>query len=455
MWIPALVGSAATLFVAQESSTWRQYASPEQVGFASEALAEAWEAADRAGSGAVLVAYRGHVLVAWGEIERRYECHSVRKSLMSALMGLAVARGELALDASLASLGVDDLQGLTDAEKRATVVDVLASRSGIYHPAAKEPADMRAERPARGSHAPGEFFFYNNWDFNLCGALWERSSGSGVAAGFEREIARPLGMEDFRTRDVFAELAPSSSRYPAHAFRMSARDLARFGELYRNRGTWNGRELLPASWIERSTRATDGRDYGLLWWTYPAGSLASYPALNAHDLFAAIGTGGQLLLVVPGAELVFVHRANTDAEREVGGAQCWAIAERILAARTGAGDDEPELGPLHVEPFSDPDPAPPDREPTAVDPAAFEPLTGEYDFGALRVQVFVHERRLFGRLGDGSEHELLPLSPTHFYQSFPNTYEVEFLLDDAGRARAARLTTPRGASEGRRVEGPG
>lgn len=450
MWIAALACSTA-LALAQ-TSTWRQYASPEEAGFSSEALAEAWEAASRAGSSAVFAVYRGHVLVAWGEVEQRYECHSVRKSLMNALVGLAVTRGQLALDASLASLGIDDLQGLTEAEKRATLVDLLGSRSGVYHPAAKEPADMRAERPARGSHAPGEFFFYNNWDFNLPGTLWERISGTSVAAGFEQEIARPLGMEDFRARDVFAELAPSYSRYPAHAFRMSARDLARFGELYRNRGSWNGRELLPASWIERSTRPGDDRGYGLLWWTYRAGSLPSYPELNAHDLFAAIGTGGQILLVAPGVELVFVHRVNTDAEREVRGPECWALAERVLAARTGTASPTPELGPLQVERFPDPGPARPDHEAVSVDPSAFAALAGEYDFGAFRVRAFVHEGRLFGQLSDGVENELLPLSPTRFYL-FPNAYEVEFRLDASGRASAARLTTPRGALEGRRVEG--
>src|SRR5262245_6996475 len=157
--------------VSQKPAPWRQYAAPEEAGFSSERLAEAWERASQVGSAAVLAVYRGHVLLAWGEVERRFECHSVRKSLMNALVGLAVARGELSLESTLAELGIDDLQGLSADERRATVADVLGSRSGVYHPAAKEPADMRAERPPRGSHAPGEHFFYNNWDFNLVGAF--------------------------------------------------------------------------------------------------------------------------------------------------------------------------------------------------------------------------------------------------------------------------------------------
>jgi len=440
---------------AQATAAWRQYATPEEAGFSAERLAEAWELADRVGAAAVFAAYRGHALLAWGEVERRYECHSVRKSLMNALVGLAVARGALALDDTLSELGIDDLQPLSELEKRATVADLLGARSGVYHPAAKEPADMRAERPARGSHAPGEFFFYNNWDFNVLGTLVESATKSDVATAFLEGLARPLGMEDFRAQDVFAELAPSYSRFPAHAFRLSARDLARFGELYRARGSWNGRELLPASWIERSTTphpAFEGGDgYGYLWWTYRAGSLASYPRLNEHDLFAARGTGGQFLLVVPGAELVFVLRGDTDNEREVRGPDCWQLAERVLAARTGPAREPPRLGEPRVERFPEPLPARPDHAPVVVAPAVLAALAGEYAYPGFRVRVFVHEGRLFAHRSDGDEVELLPLSETRYYL-FTSAYEIEFERDSDGRARAARLETPRGTLTGERSD---
>jgi CubicO group peptidase (beta-lactamase class C family) len=452
MLLAALLNSFT---LAQGASTWRQYATPEEAGFSSEELGEAWELADQLGSGAVFVVFRGHALVAWGEVERRYECHSVRKSLMNALIGLALEREVLALDDTLEELGIDDLQGLTGPEKRATLADLLGSRSGVYHPAAKEPSDMRAERPARGSHAAGEFFFYNNWDFNVLGTILERATKTPVATAFLDRIARPLGMEDFRPQDVCAELAPSYSRFPAHAFRVSARDLARFGELYRTRGRWHERQLLPASWIERSTTAhpgfDDGRGYGFLWWTYRAGSLSKYPELDAYDVFAALGTGGQFVLVVPGAELVFVHRGDTDNEREVRGPDCWRLAELVLAARTGQARAEPALGELRVERFSKPLPARADHASVAVDPAVYAKLTGEYRYPDVRVKVFVHEDRLFARRSDGDETELLPLSETRYYL-FTTAYEVEFELDESGRARKARLITPRGALEGARDE---
>src|SRR5688500_4016506 len=129
--LATLLVCAAPLAVLR-GDEWRQYAAPEEAGFSSEKLAEAWERASRAGSGTVFAVHRGNVLLAWGEVERRYECHSVRKSLMNALIGLAVSRGQLALDATLEQLGIDDhgtdhIHGLSESERRATLADLLGS----------------------------------------------------------------------------------------------------------------------------------------------------------------------------------------------------------------------------------------------------------------------------------------------------------------------------------------
>jgi hypothetical protein len=68
---------------------------------------------------------------------------------------LHIERGTIDLDETLESLGIDDAVGLTPAEKQAKVSDLLKSRSGIYVPAAYEDPKAEAERPARGSFAPG------------------------------------------------------------------------------------------------------------------------------------------------------------------------------------------------------------------------------------------------------------------------------------------------------------
>ena len=61
---------------------------------------------------------------------------------------------------------------------------------------------MKAERPARGAHEPGTWWWYNNWDFNVAGAIFERCAGQGVHEAFAQRIAAPLGMRDFTGRIV-------------------------------------------------------------------------------------------------------------------------------------------------------------------------------------------------------------------------------------------------------------
>ncbi len=128
----------------------------------------------RAGSTSLIVLHEDRLVVEWGETAKRTSSHSVRKSLISALYGIAVDRGLVNLDSSLAELGIDDLTPLTEQEKQATVRDLMKARSGIYLPAAAESAEMRAKRPARGSHLPGEYWYYNNWDFNILGTIFEK-----------------------------------------------------------------------------------------------------------------------------------------------------------------------------------------------------------------------------------------------------------------------------------------
>ncbi len=98
----------------------------------------------------------GEVVAAWGNIERTYLIHSIRKSMLSVLYGIYVDKGAIDLSKTLAELNIDDLSPLSDAEKRATVADLLKSRSGIYHDAAAVSASDAASRPSRGSHDPDE-----------------------------------------------------------------------------------------------------------------------------------------------------------------------------------------------------------------------------------------------------------------------------------------------------------
>mgnify|MGYP003640144082 CR=1 FL=1 len=246
--------------------TWQRYVSPEEAGWSSEKLDEAMERGAQLGGDALFVVYNGAVLAEWGQTARRMNVHSVRKSLMSALYGIAKAEGKIDLSASLGALGIDEITPLTEAEKSATVANLLETRSGVYLPAAYETRSMKRGRPERGSHAPGSFWYYNNWDFNALGTIYNRQTSSDLFQDFEARLARPIGMQDFSLQHTFYRANPEVSRHPAYLYRLTARDMARFGLLFLNEGRWQDNQLVPADWVAESTRPhlerERGGDYG-------------------------------------------------------------------------------------------------------------------------------------------------------------------------------------------------
>jgi CubicO group peptidase (beta-lactamase class C family) len=275
------------------------------LGWSADKLKAVEERSGASGTVGVMIVQDARVVASWGDVTRKANVRSIRKSLLSTLYGLAVADGRIKLDKTLAELGVDDKSpSLTSDEKQATVRDLLMARSGVYHGAAYETDEMKTLRPERGSHAHGTFWFYNNWDFNALGAIYRKATGEDIFASFAQKIARPLGMEDFSAQDCrYVYEAPST--YPAYIFRLSARDAARFGLLLLQDGRWNGAQIVPSSWIAEATRAYSQTDrgslgYGYLWWTLP-------PDIGG---FFASGNGGQGIAVIPGRHLVIVRTVD-------------------------------------------------------------------------------------------------------------------------------------------------
>lgn len=424
---------------------WRQYAAPDEAGFAGDDLRAIRESADSARSAAVMIVAHGNVVAAWGDVARRFQAHSVRKSLAGALYGIAVDSGLLSLDATLEQLQIDDRDTLSAGEKTATVRDLISSRSGVYHAAAYADAGQAAARPARDSFAPGTRWFYNNWDFNVAEAILEERTRTDWFALLDSWIARPLGMEDFRPSEGIEVLEPSNSRYPAHAIRMSTRDLARFGQLYLNGGLWDGRQIVPRAWIEASlsphSDLGDGTGYGYLWWTYAPGSLPRYPTLNQFDVALARGTGGQALFLVPGANLLIVHRGDTDNGVSVGGGSIWAMVERIVTARRAPPSAHPRLEPLTPEPFQSQLPSPPTPTTVRLDQSARTHVTGEYSMTAdATIRVFEHEQRLFVNVPGEGEAEMLAISPDEFILPAVPGVAITFSRAGGGEATALTLT---------------
>ena len=294
-----------------------------------------------------MVVHRGAVVAEWGDTSARTPLASVRKSLLSALIGIAVERGEIDLSRPIGALGIDDNEpSLTAEEKSATVRDLLMSRSGIYHAALYETAAMAAQRPRRGSHKPGTFWYYNNWDFNTLGTIYEHAVRSSIFDAFEREIARPIGMQDYRPSDG-EYFTGAASVYPAYPIRMSARDLARFALLYLRKGRWQDQQVVPAKWVEESTQAYSesgfGPGYGYLWWIGSINSGFAPSVELPEGTFFAQGVGGQYAFVIPRYDLVVVRRGpHVERRRELHGDRPAVVAparcRRLSRHRAGCVD---------------------------------------------------------------------------------------------------------------------
>lgn len=321
---------------------WQRTA-PATQGFSQEGVDQAIAYAKQEGSTSGMIVRHGMVVAEWGNVSARSNLYSARKSLMSALIGIAVARGQIRLDATLAQLGIDDnAPSLSPTEKQATVRMMLEARSGIYHPTVYETAAMQAAKPPRYSHSPGEFWYYNNWDFNTVGAIYRQATGNDIFTALKQEIADPIGMQDYRPSDGHYVSGEPATRYPAYPLNMSTRDLARFALLYLHNGRWRDRQIIPAAWVAESTRSysnTPTGGYGYMWWTStPAHGPRGPDAALERATYWADGHLGQYAVVVPSLDLVVVSRVDSRlTSKHVGQLKMERLVWLIEAAGNAAG----------------------------------------------------------------------------------------------------------------------
>jgi CubicO group peptidase (beta-lactamase class C family) len=294
--------------------TWIK-ATPEELGWSTARLEEARKYFDTLPPSNLVVVDHGRVVVEWGDPAMKIMVSSMRKSILSVLYGIDLPDSKLDLDTTVGQLGIDDDPPLTVEERKATVRMLLEARSGVYHSSVGNTPAMLQTKPERGTHAPGTFFYYNNWDFNALGTIFEQQFHTGIGREFLDKIALPTQMEDFRLEDMYYKGAKPDdpayvkSLHPVYLFRLTARDLARLGYLVLRDGNWNGTRIVPSGWIEQSTRiytenARDGAGYGYLWWINGFG----LPVKN----FYALGALGKFLIVIPDRDLVVVLLNHTE-----------------------------------------------------------------------------------------------------------------------------------------------
>jgi CubicO group peptidase (beta-lactamase class C family) len=300
---------------------WSHIDDVEQSRWDVQKLSLARQYADRIHSSSVMIVQCGRVVDEWGDPAKKITSFSVRKSFISALYGIYSAEGVIDINQTLEQAGIDDSPSpLTKEERQARIVDLLRARSGVYHAADFETDFQRKGRPARGSHPIGTFWFYNNWDFNALGTIFEKKTGLTIGDAFYKRIAKPIGMQDFKPNDVYYVGDGTVSSHPAYMFEMTARDMARFGLLYLFHGRWRGHQIVPEAWIEKSTHTNemvhighmDVGGYEYLWWVEYGG--VHLGEATSPGMYSAQGAGGHIILVVPSRNLVIVNRFDNEPQ---------------------------------------------------------------------------------------------------------------------------------------------
>ncbi|MDC8002503.1 DUF2306 domain-containing protein [Aureisphaera galaxeae] len=279
---------------------------------------------DESETTSMIVVENGKVVYEYGDVSEVSYNASVRKSILAILYGKYVSNGTIDLNESIGDLGIDEDDGLLPIEKEATVDHIITSRSGVFH----IPANGGYDTPnikERGSVKPGEYFVYNNWDFNVAGHILEEKSGNTIYEELEQQLAIPLGFQDWHIENQKRTVNEKKSRYSAYHMHLSTRDMAKIGQLMLQEGSWKGEQLVAKDWIKKITTAVTpadtvnkryGRDvstpmqqsYGYMWWPFER----FYDNPDFEGAYTASGAMGQYITVIPKRNVVIVHKTTVD-----------------------------------------------------------------------------------------------------------------------------------------------
>ena len=372
-WRFLLVVGVALMFAACSVSPAEQH-DPSPTTQASVApvnyrqLGESIEEAIVSGSvaldtiGAVLISADGQTVLTHHRNGRKPEktlhVYSVTKSVLSALIGIAVDEKLIKdLDSPLGELLPRHRAQMTDELARVTLRQLMTMSAGfpeddsnpsLIDDAIRQDGDAVAFILKHGLvSTPGETFAYSNSSAHLVSAVLaealRRSDGSspGTVLDYATEkLFKPLGID---TRNAYTARFRPDDPTPfekagfgwatdarginigAGLLRLRPADMLKFGQLYLDHGKWHGEQLVPEKWVAASVAPSPASSqYGLMWWleTTPSGDSA----------YTARGFGGQLIYVIPELDLVVVITSDPDQERNDAGNLVWAT---IVPAVTG------------------------------------------------------------------------------------------------------------------------
>lgn len=282
--------------------------------------------------------------------DRRVNIKSASKSVISALVGIAIADCRIrGIDQPLAELLPPRYQAdlASDARKRAiTVEHLLSMRAGLQptsfdnYGAWVSSRDWVRDALRRPIVAePGGPMLYSTGSTHLLSAAITRATGMSTYAYARARLFRPLRI-DLRPWQT----DPQGIYFGGNEMLLTPRDMLRFGELYLGRGRYDGVQVVPEAWVEASTRPLtrspwSGEEYGRGWWVKQSGT---------HRVFFAWGYGGQYIFVVPDLRLVMVTSSVSNAASRDGGhlGAIHEILDRFVVPAADAGTSMPDPGAM-------------------------------------------------------------------------------------------------------------
>jgi len=228
---------------------------------------------------------------------------SITKSVTSALIGMAIKQGRIGLDQKVIGFFPEIESPLDPRTRTVTIRHLLTMSSGIWRDPPQwgknddDPPRSALTQPLDGD--PGAKFFYSGYAQHILSAILCRATHQTVLDFAGVNLFRPLGISEvvwYKDKNGM-ELGCGSSLW-------KAADILKLGQLYLNKGRWNGAELIPEWYVSESTKTQLTGDffgtrisYGFLWFT---------GTISGHETYHAAGYGGQYLLVVPDLDLVIL-----------------------------------------------------------------------------------------------------------------------------------------------------
>ena len=283
---------------------------------ASSLQAIASRAADLPRLHSLLISHERELIAEWyfngATATKLANLKSASKSVISALVGLAVRDGHLSgVAETIDTYFPDDLANAGDPRKRdITIEDLLTMRSGLETTSNRNYGRWVHSRnwvrhilTRPMVEAPGERMIYSTGSTHLVSAILTQATGMSTLEFARVQLGTPLGIT---LQPWLAD--PQGIYFGGNEMYLRPRDMLKFGELYLNCGRAADRQILPEEWIHRSTTGhtqsrRSGREYGYGWWIR---------ILGGHRAFYAWGYGGQFIFVVPDLDLAVVMTSRAD-----------------------------------------------------------------------------------------------------------------------------------------------